>query len=124
MAMSLTWLSDDSEVSNASVASGWDWDDSLALWDDGLNEVLGRVVDGVVGRRQATVDKSSTADSVRRLLRGEDVESVRSFLRNVDHVGFQCNFSFLLLAHRDGVVFAGRACDGARRGSLQDTVRC
>lgn len=68
--------SDCSEVSNARAVRWWDWLDCLALWNNGLNEGLGRVMDGVVGRSQATVDECSTNDSVRRLLRGENVEPV------------------------------------------------
>jgi hypothetical protein len=79
--MQLTWLANCSEISNNCAARWRDWDDSLALWDDGLNEVLCRIVDVVVGRRQAIVDKCNTSDRVRRLLSGNDVESVHGFLR-------------------------------------------
>jgi hypothetical protein len=76
----LTWLANCAEVSNNCAARWWDWDDNLALWDDGLNAVLGRVVDVVVERRQATVNKCGTTDRVRRLLSDVYVESVRGFL--------------------------------------------
>ena len=66
---------------------GWSRFDCLALWDDCLNEELGRVMNGVEGRCQAAVDESFAFDGVDGFVSGNNVEGVGGIVWNVDHVG-------------------------------------
>ena len=78
----LTSLSGSSE----SDYRGRNWNDFLGFGDDGLDEVLGRVVDGVVGRCHAPVDDCKGSKSVRGLIIGVNLKRVGGIGWSVDHV--------------------------------------